>query len=67
MIHSSARNADHAKTLAGEAQASASLGNTSLEAMAVAMGAIEKSSNEVVCSSIRSTLFLRVENEDSFK
>jgi len=47
MIHSSARNADHAKTLAGEAQASASLGNTSLEAMAVAMGAIEKSSNEV--------------------
>ncbi len=47
MIHSSAKNADHAKTLAGEAQASASLGNTSLEAMALAMGAIEKSSNEV--------------------
>ena len=47
MIHSSARNADHAKTLASEAQVSASLGNTSLEAMAVAMGAIEKSSNEV--------------------
>jgi methyl-accepting chemotaxis protein len=47
MIHSSARNADLAKTLAGEAQASATMGNESMEAMGRAMDAIEKSSNEV--------------------
>ena len=47
MIHSSAKNAEHAKTLAGEAQASASMGNASMEAMSLAMAAIEQSSNEV--------------------
>jgi len=47
MIHSSAKNAEHAKTLASEAQASASMGNASMEAMSRAMAAIEQSSNEV--------------------
>jgi len=47
MIHSSAKNAEHAKTLAGEAQASASMGNASMEDMSLAMAAIEQSSNEV--------------------
>ncbi|MEB3296738.1 MAG: methyl-accepting chemotaxis protein [Cyanobacteriota bacterium] len=47
MIHSSARNADLAKNLAGEAQASATMGNASMEAMRRAMDAIEQSSNDV--------------------
>lgn len=47
MIHSSARNADLAKNLAGEAQASTTIGNASMEAMRRAMDAIEQSSNEV--------------------
>ena len=48
MIHSSARNADHAKTLASESQTSASGGMASMEQMTQAMAAIEHSSNEVV-------------------
>ena len=48
MIHSSARNADHAKTLASESQATASGGMASMEQMTEAMAAIEHSGNEVV-------------------
>jgi methyl-accepting chemotaxis protein len=47
MIHSSAKNAEHAKILASESQASARMGNASMEAMGRAMTAIEQSSNEV--------------------
>ena len=48
MIHSSARNADHAKSLASESQVSASEGMASMKEMTEAMAAIERSSNEVV-------------------
>ena len=48
MIHSSARNADHARTLASESQLSASEGMASMKEMTEAMAAIERSSNEVV-------------------
>lgn len=48
MIHSSARNADHAKALASESQSSASMGMASMKEMTEAMSAIERSSNEVV-------------------
>ena len=48
MIHSSARNADHAKSLASESQLSASEGMASMKEMTEAMAAIERSSNEVV-------------------
>ena len=48
MIHSSARNADHATTLASESQLSASEGMASMKEMTEAMAAIERSSNEVV-------------------
>jgi methyl-accepting chemotaxis protein len=48
MIHSSARNADHAKSLASESQLSASEGMASMKEMTEAMAAIERTSNEVV-------------------
>ncbi len=48
MIHSTARNADLAKSLAGEAQASAQMGLSSMDQMTSAMAAIEHSSNQVV-------------------
>ena len=48
MIHSSARNADHAKNLARESQASAKEGMAGMQEMTEAMAAIEFSSNEVV-------------------
>jgi len=48
MIHSSARNAEHAKILASESQTTASGGMASMEQMTEAMAAIEHSSNEVV-------------------
>jgi len=48
MIHSTARNAELAKSLAGEAQASAQMGLSSMTQMTNAMEAIEHSSNQVV-------------------
>ena len=48
MIHSTASNADLAKSLAGEAQASAQMGLSSMDQMTTAMAAIEHSSNQVV-------------------
>ena len=48
MIHSTASNADLAKSLAGEAQASAQMGLSSMDQMNRAMAAIEHSSNQVV-------------------
>jgi methyl-accepting chemotaxis protein len=47
MIHSSARNADQAKTLANDSQSNASEGLNSMQQMTEAMAAIERSSNEV--------------------
>ncbi|EHA61919.1 methyl-accepting chemotaxis protein [Synechococcus sp. WH 8016] len=48
MIHTTANNADHAKTLASDSQGCANEGILSMEKMTKAMEEIEHSSNEVV-------------------